>query len=133
MEKEIRWKQRFVNFERAFFTLKEAVLKVKSPSNLEKEGTIQRFEFTHELAWNVMKDFLEYEGIQDIIGSRSATRQAFNSGIIENGEIWMQMIESRNITVHSYDDQILSSQYLKIVNHYYDTFEIFYKQMKARL
>ena len=74
---DIRWKQRFANFEKAFITLKKAVLEIKNPSDIEKEGTIQRFEFTHELAWNVMKDFLKEKGIQGLIGSKDATRNAF--------------------------------------------------------
>lgn len=77
MEQDIRWKQRFQNFNDAFIHLKEAVLEVKNPSNLEKEGTIQRFEFTHELAWKVMKDFLQDKGIQGIIGSKDATNKLF--------------------------------------------------------
>lgn len=85
MEQDIRWKQRFRNFLDALSHLEFAVSQVEDPNDLEKEGTIQRFEFTHELAWKVLKDYLEYEGIQGIIGSRSATREAFNKGLIVQG------------------------------------------------
>lgn len=78
MEEDIRWKQRFHNFADALDQLRQAT-HVKDPSDLEKEGTIQRFEFTHELAWKLMSDFLHYEGITGIIGSRSASRESFNN------------------------------------------------------
>ncbi|MBU3662463.1 MAG: nucleotidyltransferase [Bacteroidetes bacterium] len=96
MAQAIRWKQRFENFSDAFKHLKYAVEEVKNPNDLEKEGTIQRFESTHELAWKVMKDFLKDKGIQGIIGSKDATRLAFQNDIISNGQTWMDMIESRN-------------------------------------
>ena len=80
---DIRWKHRFQNFENAFFQFKEVLDEHgDTKENLIKEGIIQRFEFTHELAWKVMKDFLSYEGIKDIIGSRSASREAFNKELI---------------------------------------------------
>ncbi len=82
MNEDIRWQQRLEHYAKVFDQLRKAVKEVADPSQLEKEGTIQRFEFTHELAWKVMKDFLEYEGITGIMGSRSATRQAFNKGLI---------------------------------------------------
>ncbi len=74
-------------------------------SNLEKQGVIQAFEFTHELAWNVLKDFLQDQGTQTIKGSKDATREAFKVELIANGEQWMAMIQSRNISSHSYDER----------------------------
>jgi nucleotidyltransferase substrate binding protein (TIGR01987 family) len=133
MEQDIRWKQRFQNFNDAFIHLKEAVLEVKNPSNLEKEGTIQRFEFTHELAWKVMKDFLQDKGIQGIIGSKDATKQAFQNEIITKGQIWMDMIESRNKTVHTYLEEILEKEYNLIIHSYYPLFEAFHQKMKTFL
>jgi len=133
MENDIRWKQRFQNFQDAFKHLSFAATEVKNPNDLEKEGTIQRFEFTHELAWKVMKDYLEYEGITGITGSRSATRQAFNKGIIADGQIWMDMIESRNKTVHTYLDEILESEYNKIINIYFPLFKDFNNTMMELL
>lgn len=133
MEQDIRWKQRFQNFSDAFKQLEFAVKKISDPSELEKEGTIQRFEFTHELAWKVMKDYLEYEGIHGITGSRSASREAFNKGIISNGQIWMDMIESRNNTVHTYQEEILLKEYSKIIVQYFPAFEEFHHKMKELL
>lgn len=132
MEQDIRWKQRFHNFIEAITQLEEAV-KLENPNDLEKEGTIQRFEFTHELAWKLMKDFLEYEGITGIIGSRSATREAFNKELIIDGEVWMKMIETRNRTVHTYLEEILNTEYRNIVEDYYPVLESFRQKMKSFL
>ncbi|MFZ4545438.1 MAG: nucleotidyltransferase substrate binding protein [Saprospiraceae bacterium] len=133
MEQDIRWKQRFQNFGSAYSQLKDAVLNTQNPSDLEKEGTIQRFEFTHELAWKVMRDYLEYEGISGIAGSRTATREAFNKGLIVEGQIWMDMIESRNRTVHTYQHDILEKEYLLIKFTYFPLFETFENTMKQYL
>ena len=130
---DIRWKQRFANFEKAFKKLKKAVLEIKNPSDIEKDGTIQRFEFTHELAWNVMKDFLKEKGIQGLIGSKDATRNAFQNEIIQDGQEWMNMIESRNETVHTYNVDVLETEYIKIIEIYYPLFEKFYMKMKSLL
>src|SRR5690554_6917957 len=94
---EIRWIQRFSNFNRALSQLESAVeLATKRELNeLEKQGLIQAFEFTHELAWNVMKDYFIHQGNHQIHGSRDAIRAAFNAGLIEDGEIWMETIKSR--------------------------------------
>lgn len=127
---DIRWKQRFENYNRALSQLEKAVMDVKNPSDLEKEGTIQRFEFTHELAWKVMKDYLEYEGITGIVGSRSAVKEAFNKGLITDGEVWMNMLESRNKTVHTYQQEILEEEYLKIVDDYYPLLQAFSQKMQ---
>lgn len=132
MEQDIRWKQRFHNFIEALTQLEEAV-KLQNPNDLEKEGTIQRFEFTHELAWKLMKDFLEYEGITGIIGSRSATREASNKELISNGEVWMKMIETRNRAVHTYLEEILKTEYRNIVEDYYPVLKSFRQKMKSFL
>ena len=134
MDYDIRWKQRFANFEKAFIQLKEAVENYDdSAAPIIKEGIIQRFEFTHELAWKVMKDFLEYEGYQNITGSRSATRGAFNIDLLENGQAWMDMIESRNRTVHTYQESILEQEYRKVAGPYFECFSGFYEKMKTLL
>lgn len=131
---EIRWKQRFANYEKAFRQLENAVNEYgKEAPDIVKEGIIQRFEFTHELAWKVMKDYLEYEGYQNINGSRSATRTAFKIGLIGDGQTWMDMIESRNRTVHVYDEKILNTEFLKIEDHYFPLFKQFYQKMKTHL
>jgi nucleotidyltransferase substrate binding protein (TIGR01987 family) len=117
MQEDIRWKQRFQNYVKALMLLEEAVDANRAADReLIKAGIIQYFEFTHELAWKVMKDFLEYEGMTGIVGSRSATREAFNKGLIEEGQAWMDMLETRNITVHAYDPLIITEAFEQIVN-----------------
>lgn len=133
MDQDVRWKQRFQNYTEALKQLKFAVTEINDPSDLEKEGTIQRFEFTHELAWKVMRDYLEYEGITGITGSRSATREAFNKALIPEGQKWMNMIESRNTTVHTYRGEILEREYRLIVEVYYPLFELFQEKMQQLL
>ena len=131
---DIRWKQRFANYEKAIIKLFEAIKETeKSENNLLKEGTIQRFEFTHELAWKVMKDYLNYEGMRDINGSRGATREAFNKDMISDGETWMDMIETRNKTVHTYDDKILDEEYFKITTIFFPLLIDFEKKMQTYL
>ena len=131
-DQDIRWKQRFANFERAMIKFSDAIDESgKSENNLLKEGTIQRFEFTHELAWKVMKDFLNYQGFRNVTSSRDATREAFNKDLIHNGEVWMEMIETRNKTVHTYDDKILDEEYFKIVNNFFPLLVDFEKRMRV--
>jgi nucleotidyltransferase substrate binding protein (TIGR01987 family) len=132
--KDVRWQQRFANFEKALGQLTEAIENNgTNPVDIIKEGIIQRFEFTHELAWKVMKDFLEYEGFQNILGSRSTTREAFNKNLISQGQVWMDMIESRNKTVHTYHENILEVEYKKIVTVYFSLFMEFHHKMKTLL
>ena len=129
---DIRWKQRFVNFEKALFQLKSGIDKhVKTSEDIIKEGIMQRFEFTHELAWKVLKDYLEYEGFTNITGSRTATREAFNKNLLENGDVWMEMIESRNNTVHTYQQNILEVEFEKIVKNYLPALISFETKMKT--
>jgi len=106
MTKDIRFVQRFNNFLKAFMQLESAIslTKERKLSDLEKQGLIQAFEYCHELAWNVLKDFLQNEeGKSEIYGSKSATREAFRVGLISNGEVWMEMIKDRNQTLHTYN------------------------------
>jgi nucleotidyltransferase substrate binding protein (TIGR01987 family) len=103
---DILWKQRLNNFSLALTQLENAVKLSKSRklSDLEKQGLIQTFEFTHELAWNVLKDYFDYQGSAELItGSRDATKEAFQKGLIQGGEEWMEMIKSRNQTSHTYN------------------------------
>jgi len=102
---DIRWEQRFQNFLKAFQTLEEAgaLARERDLSPLEEQGVIQSFEFTHELAWNVLKDYLEHKGFTQVVGSRDTTRLAFKNGLITDGEVWMKMIEDRNKTSHTYN------------------------------
>ena len=78
----------------------------RSLSDLGALGVMHVFEYTHELAWNVLKDYLEYQGIQGLVGSRSTVREAFNRGFVADGQVWMDMIEKRNLTSHTYNQDV---------------------------
>lgn len=121
---DIRWVQRFNHFVNALSQLRDAVtLAQERPlSKLEEQGLIQAFEFTHELAWNTLRDFLQERGVQNLYGSRDATREAFKTGLISNGEIWMNMIQSRNLTSHTYDEEIAAQIASAIRAAYYAEF-----------
>lgn len=92
-------------------------------SKLEEQGLIQAFEFTHELAWNTLKDFLEGRGVKNLYGSRDATREAFKAGVIKNGQVWMNMIQSRNLTSHTYDEEIAAEIISSVRASYFEEFE----------
>ena len=130
---DIRWQQRFNNYLRAFQTLVDAVALARSRdlSELEQQGLIQSFEFTHELAWNVLKDYLEDKGITGLIGSKDATRAAFKNGLIEQGEDWMKMIEDRNKTSHTYDPHIAHAVVADILERFYSAFDSMAKKFTA--
>lgn len=102
---DLRWLQRFANFQRALLVLERGVRLAQSRelSELEQQGLIQGFEFTHELAWNLLEDYLTHQGIAGVVGSRDATRLAFQNGLIRDGETWMEMIRSRNQSSHIYN------------------------------
>ena len=123
---DIRWIQRFNHFTKALTQLQEAVaLAQQRPlSKLEEQGLIQAFEFTHELAWNTLKDFLESRGVQNLYGSKDSTREAFKAGLIENGEAWMDMIQSRNLTSHTYDEATAAQIASAIRNTYFAEFDM---------
>lgn len=135
MNSDIRWKQRFDNYLRALATLRNAVelARQRPLSELEQQGLIQGFEFTHELAWNVLKDFLEEKGISGLIGSRDATRSAFKNGLIEEGEIWMDMIRARNLTSHAYQLELASRIASDILTRYYPAFDALARMMAGFL
>ena len=144
MEKDIRWEQRFSNYIKAVDKLKQSVKYIQKNFNTEKsledeildemikEGLIQRFEYTHELAWNVMKDYAEYQGNANIGGSRDASREAFQLKLITNGHIWMDMITSRNKTSHTYNEETANEIYDKILKEYYPAFIEFKDTMEEK-
>ncbi len=130
-ELDIRWKQRFDHFQKALQEFTEAVnlAHQRSLSKLETQGLIQAFEFTHELSWNVMKDFIAAHGDMTIIGSRDATREAFQKGLISEGQIWMDMIKSRNLTSHTYNEDVALDIADRIIHQYSARFKDFEKKM----
>jgi nucleotidyltransferase substrate binding protein (TIGR01987 family) len=124
---DIRWRQRLQSLRKAFGQLSKAagVASERGLSELERQGLIQAFEFTHELAWNTLKDFLESRGAANLYGSKDATREAFAKGLIDNGEAWMDMIQSRNQTTHSYNEETAKRIAELILSKYVPEFEKF--------
>ncbi len=106
MTKDIRWIQRLDNYQRALIHLQSAVelMAQRELSQLERQGVIQAFEFCWELAWKLMKDYLQWQGISDLSGPRDATREAFRQGLVKDGQIWMAMLQDRNRTAHTYNE-----------------------------
>jgi nucleotidyltransferase substrate binding protein (TIGR01987 family) len=131
--KDIRWIQRFDNYSKALLQLENAIALAneRELSELEKQGLIQAFEFTHELAWNTIKDFLTDRGNKEIYGSKDATRQAFKYGLIANGEIWMDMINSRNKTSHTYNEETASEIINAVVNDYFIEFNLLHQKLNV--
>lgn len=126
---DIRWKQRFQNFERAVLLLQSTFQEkpLAEMSDLEKEGVVQRFEYTFELAWKTIKDYLEYTGIVlEQITPRQVIKQAFSAKVIEDGDKWIEMLGHRNLMSHTYNKetfnkavQAITDQYLIILNQVY--------------
>lgn len=119
---DIRWKQRLNNFNKAMLQLENA-LKIEQPDILQKAGIIQFFEMSFELAWNTIKDYLEAEGYTDIRSPRSAIKKAFEVGLIKEGHQWMQLLQDRNLTTHTYDEKkvtaletVIKEKYFALLN-----------------
>ena len=131
MDQDIRWVQRFDNYSKALLQMKSAIdlSKERPLSELEVQGLIQSFEYTHELAWKTLRDFLKDKGNKDIYGSKDATREAFRYELIENGEAWMDMIKSRNQTSHTYNQKTAELIVDAITDRYYYEFEKLYQKL----
>jgi nucleotidyltransferase substrate binding protein (TIGR01987 family) len=141
MQQDIRWEQRFVNFQKALSKLSEAVDYIREHRSDEvedvlddivREGLIQRFEYTHELAWNVMKDYAAYQGNTQVGGSRDATREAFQLKLVADGKVWMDMIGSRNKTSHTYNEEAAEEIFTKIMEAYHPAFLAFQQAMEKK-
>ncbi|MGL4209391.1 MAG: nucleotidyltransferase substrate binding protein [Candidatus Adiutrix sp.] len=133
MQPDIRWKQRFDNFTKAFALLNSANEQFfsKELSMLEREGIIQRFEYTYELAWKTLKDYLEYAGALDLneVTARAVFKAAFRANIIEDEQVFINMMLSRNLVSHCYDfnkfDEIIdliTSSYFQALSDLHDFF-----------
>ena len=114
---DIRWKQRFVHYKKAFALL-EQTMTIEAPSDAERAGLIQFFEMCFELAWKVLKDYLEEEGFS-VASPRQAVKLAFQAGLIRDGHTWMEALKDRNLTVHTYEEKIAIAVEKKIRNAYF--------------
>lgn len=153
MEQDIRWHQRFSNYRKALDRFKNNIAYIQDSfehMNLEdpesyddiglgiedilKQGLIQSFEFTHELAWKTMKDFAEYQGNTEITGSRDAVRYAANVNLITDAQIWMDMIASRNKTSHTYNEETANEIFKNIITQYsplFDSFNLILENLRS--
>ena len=133
MDQDIGWKQRFTNYKKALSQLGEFI-EHGSLNKFEQQGLIQAFEYTYELAWNVMKDYFTYtQATENISGSRDAIQIAFNRGLINDGKIWMDMIESRIKSSHTYNEDTAQEIADKIVGQYYVLFAALQQKMEVLL
>lgn len=134
---DIRWMQRLSNYDKAVARLQNAASIIANEKHFDndtddllKEGLIQRFEYTQELAWKVMKDYEEYQGYTDVQGSRDAIRKALQIGIIEDNA-WMSTVSSRNLTSHCYDEEEFNMVFNKIIYDYLPIFVKFSERMNV--
>ena len=128
--KDIRWKQRFANYQKALNQLQKFIDK-GDLSELEEQGLIKSFENTYELAWTTLKDFLEFRGQTGIYGSRDAIQKAFQLGILEDGEGWMDMLKSRNKTSHTYNEEPAKEICKAVTSKYYELFCVLKEKMDS--
>lgn len=129
--KDVRYLQRFENFEKSFLLLKSG-LKIENPSLIEKAGVIQFFETSFELSWKLMKDYLEYLGY-DVKSPRDTIKTAFQIELIQEGTLWLEALMDRNLTVHTYDETIANEIYAKIKQHYSILLEGLYLKFKDEI
>ena len=119
MSANIRWKQRFQNFDRAFLLLREALADHRPLSMLEKEGVIQRFEYSYELAWKTLKDYLEASGVViSPVTPRQVIKEAFAAKIPIDGQVWINMVDHRILLSHTYDASVFEAAVKAIGEHY---------------
>lgn len=130
--KELRWKQRFQNYEKAFMQLSDAVSQLDQLSALEKEGLVQRFEYTFELGWKTLKDFLESKNVE-VKFTRDVIKESFKTELLDDGEIWLEMLEKRNLMAHTYDEVIFKSVLNDIESRYFDQLKKIYTLFKSQL
>ena len=129
MNTDIRWKQRFQNYGRAYQLLREPFERsgLEQLSELEKEGLIQRFEYSNELAWKTMKDYLQENGVTiSPVTPRAVIKAAFAAGVVEDGQVWVDMMLHRNLLSHTYDFSKFGEVLKALEVHYLKAFEQLY-------
>jgi nucleotidyltransferase substrate binding protein (TIGR01987 family) len=128
-QQDIRWKQRFQNFEKSLLLLQGA-LNIDSPDIYQRAGMIQFFETSFELSWKLMKDYLEAEGFADVKSPRSVVKKAFQTELVENGHIWMELLQDRNLTAHTYDEEKANQIEKQIRDKYFPVMQALYNHFK---
>ncbi|HIJ25466.1 MAG: nucleotidyltransferase [Gammaproteobacteria bacterium] len=130
MTEDIRWIQRFNNWTKALGQLTR-FLDREELNELELQGLVQSFEYNHELSWKTQKDFLEAQGVTELYGSKNVAKKAFETGLVEDGEVWMDMIDSRNLTSHTYNEETTEKITTAIIEQYYDAFRELHAKLKG--
>ena len=135
MAEEIRWQYRFQNFSRAYSLLRAAFdREVDELNDLEKEGVIQRFEYTFELSWNTLKDRLEHDGvIMQSVTPRNVIRTAAATGLVADGQTWIDMLEDRRNTSHRYDIEMLENVLSNIRDNYLPILEELHQRLLTEM
>ena len=125
MSSDIRWKQRFDNFDRAFVLLREVYeRKLDSLSRLEKEGAIQRFEVAFELAWKTINDYLEESGVVvNPVTPRNVIKEAFTARLLDDADVWIDMMLHRNLLSHTYDIKVFEVVLQALAERYFPAFD----------
>jgi nucleotidyltransferase substrate binding protein (TIGR01987 family) len=127
---DIRWLQRFSNFKKALAQMRAFIGKPQL-NDLELQGLIQCFEYTHELAWKTLKDFLEFRGSTELFGSKDVTREAFKLGLILDGDAWMAMIQDRNQTSHTYNSATAQAIVSNVKHRFFPLFEALESKLES--
>lgn len=124
--------EKFDSYSTALRRLKEAIDMYKQDENaVLLDGTIQRFEFTVELGWKLLKEYLEYEKFGDFNSPRSTIKEAYKVGLIQDGESWLDMLDDRNLTSHTYDETVAKEIYRNILTNHYDILKKLEEKMKS--
>ena len=131
MAEDIRWQQRFANYQLALQQL-DTFFEPPALNDREQQGLIKAFEYTFELAWNSLRDLLRSQGNSTLLGSRDTLREAFRLGLIEDGETWMLMIQDRNLTSHTYNRSTAEAIAANIVDRYLPCFRDLYARLQQR-
>ena len=129
--KDIRWKQRFENFDKSYKLLNK-YSKQPITTELERAGIIQFFEMTFELAWKVLKDYLEAQEYL-VKSPRETVKQAFQIGLIDNGHVWMDALSNRNLTTHTYDEELANKMTNEIITMYLPELDKMYEKLSKEL
>ena len=120
---DIRWKQRLSNFKKSLAHLAVAV-EIEEPSIVQQAGTIQFFEMSFELAWKTLKDYLEEQGFTDVKSPKATIKKAFEISLIQDGHMWLEALENRNLAAHTYDDETAQEIYELICHSYFSLLEV---------
>ena len=128
---DVRWIQRFSNFDRAYTVLARHINNPEL-NEIEMAGIIQFFEMAFELAWKVMKDYLENQGY-DVKGPRDAIKLSFKIGMIQDGELWLKALEERNLSVHTYDEVLAKNMINNIKIHYFPMLSKMYETFQNEI